>query len=150
MGNRCIITTKDKTVGVYLHWNGGRDSVEAFLMYCKLQKFRSPEQDNYGWARLCQIIGNYFGTGGLSIGIDTLDNLPDAEYCDNGIYIIQNWEIIDRVYPWEDFTEQQSHDILDMLEAIDNSQPEFMQLTEDKQNRKPEFRNWVEGIRSKE
>lgn len=31
MGNRAIITNKEKKVAVYLHWNGGRDSVEAFL-----------------------------------------------------------------------------------------------------------------------
>lgn len=31
MGNRAIITTKKRDLGVYLHWNGGRDSVGAFL-----------------------------------------------------------------------------------------------------------------------
>ena len=40
MGNRAIITTKkdfdNNGIGVYLHWNGGRDSVQAFLTYCKL------------------------------------------------------------------------------------------------------------------
>lgn len=47
--------------------------------------------DEYGWARLCQVIGNYF-KGNLSLGIETLDNLPAAEDCDNGMYIIENWE----------------------------------------------------------
>lgn len=68
MGNRAVITaSKDKDIqnsndiGVYLHWNGGRDSVEAFLTYCKLRKFRAPDKDNYGWARLCQVISNFFG-----------------------------------------------------------------------------------------
>ena len=35
MGNRAIITTQkdfdNNGIGVYLHWNGGRDSVQAFL-----------------------------------------------------------------------------------------------------------------------
>ena len=33
MGNRAVITTRKdlKDIGVYLHWNGGRDSVEGFL-----------------------------------------------------------------------------------------------------------------------
>ena len=73
MGNRAVITTstdinvsESNDIGVYLHWNGGRDSVEAFLLYCKLKGYRTPEYDNYGWARLCQVIGNFFG-GGLSI-----------------------------------------------------------------------------------
>lgn len=29
MGNRAVITTSDKKMGIYLHWNGGRDSVEV-------------------------------------------------------------------------------------------------------------------------
>ena len=33
MGNRAIITTKDCDLSLYLHWNGGRDSVEGFLAY---------------------------------------------------------------------------------------------------------------------
>ena len=62
MGNRAIITTKDKKIGVYLHWNGGLDSVNAFLKYCELKGYRSPDSSNYGFARLCQVIGNYFGS----------------------------------------------------------------------------------------
>jgi hypothetical protein len=37
MGNRAVITTEQKRIGVYLHWNGGLDSVEGFLTYCKEQ-----------------------------------------------------------------------------------------------------------------
>lgn len=63
MGNRAVITTRKDLngIGVYLHWNGGRDSVSAFLTYCKLKGFRPPERDNYGWAYLCTTIGNFFG-----------------------------------------------------------------------------------------
>ena len=94
MGNRAVITTKEgyiiqeSNLGVYLHWNGGRDSVEAFLKYCELKGFRSPENDCYGWARLCQVIGNFFG-GGNSVGIDVVENL-DCNNFDNGVYIIEN------------------------------------------------------------
>lgn len=49
MGNRAIITTKKRDLGVYLHWNGGRDSVGAFLEYCELRGFRAPDGDTYGW-----------------------------------------------------------------------------------------------------
>ncbi len=62
MGNRAVITTKENWkhngVGIYLHWNGVRDSVEAFLKYCNLKGYRSPSEDCYGWARLAQVIGN--------------------------------------------------------------------------------------------
>ena len=67
MGNRAIITTKKRDLGVYLHWNGGRDSVGAFLEYCELRGFRAPDSDTYGWARLCQVICNYMGAEGLSV-----------------------------------------------------------------------------------
>ena len=69
MGNRSIIKPKDKNIGVYLHWNGGIDSVTAFLKYCELRRFRSLD-DTYGMARFCQVVGNFFG-GSLSIGIET-------------------------------------------------------------------------------
>lgn len=123
MGNRAVITTKDKKIGVYLHWNGGRDSVEAFLAYCKLQGYRPPESDCYGWARLCQIIGNFFG-GGLSLGIDEYNRL-DRDNGDNGVYIIENWEIIGREFSHR---EQREYPLRDMLIEINEKQPSHIKL----------------------
>lgn len=75
MGNRAVITTAKEWahggIGVYLHWNGGLDSVEAFLKYCEMKGYRTPDRDCYGWARLCQVLGNFFG-GSASVGINTL------------------------------------------------------------------------------
>ena len=100
MGNRAVITTRDNYknngVGVYLHWNGGRDSVEAFLATCKAKGYRPPERDCYGWAYLCREIANFFDDG-LSVGIDTLNRL-DCDNGDNGTYIIENWEIVEQKY----------------------------------------------------
>lgn len=128
MGNRAVITTsraKDPQtsddLGIYLHWNGGRDSVEAFLTYCRLRGFRRPEEDNYGWARLCQVIANYLGPDGLSIGIDKCCNL-DCDNYDNGVYVIENWRIVDRKY--HSGREQHNYDLLEMLHEIDEAQPE--------------------------
>ena len=56
MGNRAVITTKERKIGLYLHWNGGRDTIEPLLKYCELQGFRPPSQDCYGWARMCQVM----------------------------------------------------------------------------------------------
>lgn len=125
MGNRAVITNKEKKVGVYLHWNGGRDSVEAFLKYCELRQFRSPDTQNYGWARLCQVIANFMGADGLSVGIDNYENLANY-YLDNGIYIIQDWKIVGR----EDFEgeEQDTHSLPEMLIAIDECQPANQQI----------------------
>lgn len=135
MGNRAVITaSRDKDVkhsydiGVYLHWNGGRDSVEAFLKYCELKGYPAPDDDDYGWARFCQVIGNFFG-GSLSIGINTCNKL-DCDNWDNGVYVISGWEIVDRKY----FSglEQESYDLMDMLVRIDNAQPESERIGFDK------------------
>lgn len=91
MGNRAVITTTEKNIGIYLHWNGGIDSVTAFLKYCELRGFRS-FPDDYGIARFTQVVANYFG-GGLSIGVT--DN-PEgwAEGADNGMYVVDGWNIV--------------------------------------------------------
>ena len=128
MGNRAVITTKynfeNNGVGIYLHWNGGRDSVEAFLKYMELRGFRSPDVDCYGWARLCQVIGNYFG-GTLSVGIDVINRL-DCDNWDNGTYIIEGWKIVGREF--FDGAEQKSYDLVEMMKDIDEKQPSHDQL----------------------
>lgn len=143
MGNRAVITSKEyltnpDAIGVYLHWNGGRDSVEAFLLYCKAKGYRPPEEDCYGWARFCQVVGNYFG-GGLSIGIDACSRL-DCDNWDNGVYIIEGWEIVDRRFAPEE--EEQDRDLLEMLRKINETQPPKELLPdEDLQRAVEEFRN---------
>lgn len=130
MGNRAVITTKENWknngVGVYLHWNGGITSIKCFLEYCKLKGYRPPETDCYGWARLCQVVGNFFG-GGYSVGVDTLSNL-DCDNGDNGTYIIENWEIVDRKYECGCVDD---YDTTEFLVAIDEKMPECEQLSED-------------------
>ena len=129
MGNRAVITTKENFenngVGVYVHWNGGRDSVEGFLKYCELRGFRSPDTDCYGWARLVQVIANFMGADGLSVGIDTVDNL-DCDNGDNGVYIIKGWQIVGREH--FDWGEQNEYGLNDMLKSIDEAQPREQQL----------------------
>lgn len=132
MGNRAVITTQEyltnpDTIGVYLHWNGGRDSVQAFLLYCKLKGYRPPETDCYGWARLCQVVGNYFG-GELSLGIDVCSRL-DCDNWDNGVYIVKGWEIVRRKFaPTQ---EQDQYDLLEMLRDINAAQPPTEQLPDE-------------------
>ena len=131
MGNRAVITTRENFdndgVGVYLHWNGGYDSVNAFLTYCKLKGYRAPDSDCYGWARLCQVIGNFFG-GSTSIGIDVVSSL-DCDNWDNGTYIINGWNIVGREY--YEGREQNAYDLVEMLIEIDSKQPEAERLGAD-------------------
>lgn len=130
MGNRAVITTEknfeNNGVGVYLHWNGGYDSVSTFLKYCEIKGYRTPDTDNYGWARLCQVIGNFFG-GSTSVGIDTVDKL-DCDNYDNGVYIIKGWEIVDRKH--KRYAEQMEYEMEEMLLEIDKAMPEDEQIGE--------------------
>lgn len=135
MGNRAVITTstdvevdKSNDIGIYLHWNGGRDSVEAFLTYCRISGFRPPEQDCYGWARLCQVIGNFFGGDRLSVGIDRCCRL-DCDNRDNGVYIIKDWQIVGRKF--FSGNEQDQHDLREFIHKLDQAQPEKLRLGEE-------------------
>ena len=131
MGNMAVITTDSidlkasNNFGVYLHWDGGRDKVEAFLAYCKLKGYPPPErQPDYGWARLCLVIGNYIG-GEDSLVID-LCNHMELDNGDNGVYIIRDWEIIGREYNRN--PEQMDNNMFTMLCAINEAQPVKEQL----------------------
>ncbi len=142
MGNRAVITTRERKMGVYLHWNGGRDSVGPLLKYCEMKGYRSPSHDCYGWARLCQVIGNFFG-GTLSVGIAPYTTDRQMNPGDNGIYVIDGWEIADHlmadydkdwnivgmrhVFPDE---EERGRDFSEMLRALDERMPESERLGE--------------------
>ena len=138
MGNRAVITTPKKDLALYLHWNGGRDSVEPLLKYCELQGYCPPSTDSYGWARMAQVMGNFFG-GTSGLGIDTFKRLGDQG--DNGVYIIDGWKIVDRIETaydkdwnaigWrhiEPCREDSYHGYDEMLRAYDEAMPEKLRL----------------------
>ena len=128
IGNRAVITTRENFdnngIGIYVHWNGGVKSVTAFLDYCRMRGFRAPDEDNYGWARLTQVIANFMGGDGLSVGVDTVNHL-DCDNWDNGTYIIEGWKIVGHEYnkPSND-----TYDRFKLLRQIDDSQPEDQKL----------------------
>lgn len=129
MGNRAVITLKSKDkpdLGVYLHWCGDRDQVEAFLLYCELKSYRSPDEDCYGWARLAQTIANYFDNG-LSIGINLCCYL-DCNNGDNGVYEIEGWKIVGRKFCGRDHYGLKYYGFLQFLKDINAAQPEKVQL----------------------
>ena len=121
MGNRAVITTAPYSLnntGIYVHWNGGRSSVEAFLKACKQLGYRSPESDPaYAMARLTQVIGTYFG-GTLSLGIGTLRHL-DCDNGDNGVYVIGgDWEIVGRKFGSDDETGPNEQIVADIMAKL--------------------------------
>lgn len=125
MGNRAIVKPEGKNIGVYLHWNGGIDSVTAFLKYCELRDFRGFD-DEYGVARFCQVVGNFF-EGGLSLGVMTNvgETEEDAYGLDNGIYVVKDWEIVRNI---GGYGVREGYDMDEFLKTIDHAQPDSEQL----------------------
>ena len=109
MGNRAVIAFESMPeVGIYLHWNGGRESVEAFLAEAKRRQLRGGD---YGLARLTQLIGEFFSYSPslfrpepdheCSLGVAPLKQL-DCNNGDNGLYWISDrFEIVRREYAGE-------------------------------------------------
>lgn len=86
MGNRAVIVNgkySPGAVGVYLHWNGGRDSIEGFLKATE-HVMAGRTDAVYSFARFIQIVGNFFG-GCLSLGLGLCREL-DCDNGDNGVY----------------------------------------------------------------
>lgn len=126
MGNRAVISDKEKEVGIYLHWNGGPESICAFLTYAKLAGVRNVEMDpDYFYARLTQIIGNFFG-GVLSLGIGRYEHL-DKDNGDNGVYFVdENFNVVLREFA-PGYKEKQNLEYMrKFLLEIDNRQAEHI------------------------
>lgn len=89
MGNRAVITLEanegqQHPVALYVHWNGGLESVLAFIQYT-WETFERGRNDLFTFhARLCQVLGNFFSDGLSLYGhpLDEADGL--AEGCDKG------------------------------------------------------------------
>lgn len=101
MGNRAtVIFTDGKesfSPAVYLHWNGGPESIYGFLEELDQRQIRADQE--YECARFIQLIGEFFdqdGIGGLSLGVangpatDSLEDLNKVgtDKGNNGIYLV--------------------------------------------------------------
>ena len=104
MGNRAVISFQDSSentldtsqVGIYLHWNGGLESIEAFCKAASALGVNEP-------ARFIQMIGNWFG-GNSSLYVDVISRL-DYDNGDNGAYVISKasdesneWKVVKRFF----------------------------------------------------
>lgn len=142
MGNRAVIAfgkssdsvNLKQTFGIYLHWNGGRESVQGFLYATKelmKQAGRGPD-GQYGPARLVQIIGNFLG-GALSLGLGPLCEL-DCDNGDNGTFVVdpETMEIVGRLHKCGErgFNKEYCQKVRD--QAIENSRNIFCPPSESK------------------
>lgn len=134
MGNRAVITAsksanvaESNDLGIYLHWNGGWDSVKGFLTYCKIKGYTSPERDENGYIQLARVIQNFMKSS-------TVEVAPcralDCDNWDNGVYVIENWKIVGRQY--FKGKEQHEYDLEEFVKYVDECQPEAERLGEDK------------------
>ena len=83
MGNHAIITFEEARtthpVALYLHWNGGLESILAFTQYT----YAIGTLYDYH-TRLCQVIGNFFDEGLSLYAHPAADAEIIGKSCDNG------------------------------------------------------------------
>jgi hypothetical protein len=88
MGNRAVVTfnNDDSSKCIYLHWNGGRDSVSGFLKAAK-ELGIAPRAEAFG-----QMIAQYFFEVPLSsLNVYLADFASaDTDNFDNGVYYVSD------------------------------------------------------------
>lgn len=98
MGNRAVIALKSMpTIGVYLHWNGSPDQVQAILDDVASYARKPQGDETYAFARLVEACCNAAGPREeTSVGVALIVNL-DTDNGDNGLYWIgDDWKIVER------------------------------------------------------
>lgn len=127
MGNRAVIALNgysDDTKGIYLHWNGGRSSIMAFLEFAKRDQ---PWIKESGVDKLISGI-HCFGVSAHKVELARCGEL-DCDNRDNGVYIVDtaSFEIIGRVF---DRNEEQMNYTLDpFVEHIEEMYATKMGIT---------------------
>ncbi|TVM31187.1 hypothetical protein [Oceanidesulfovibrio marinus] len=87
MGNRACIIHENAELGIYLHWNGGPESVYPMLEYARAHA-RLGESD-YAMSRLVQVIANFLG-GNLDIGLFRHKDYDRPDPGNHGLYYIDS------------------------------------------------------------
>jgi hypothetical protein len=119
MGNRAVIALdeySDDAIGIYLHWNGGRDSIEGFLQAAREQMSGRLGDPRYGRARLIQVIGTFM-EGSLSLGMGKCSEL-DCDNGDQGVYIVDSETLTITGRRYRKNQEQKAHDSAEIAQLI--------------------------------
>ena len=100
MGNRAVITFKTNPAApcIYLHWNGGRASVEGFLRAAKALGISGDHRERMD--ALAEVLARAFFKNpvGMNVYREEYGN-ADTDNWDNGVYVIDDdWEIVDRLF----------------------------------------------------
>lgn len=121
MGNRAIITTAPEkgAPAIYLHWNGGRDSVEGFLMAANHMHLYSITDDRERMDAFGKLIAEHFFNseyGKMNVYPHTMHSWHD-DAGDHGIYVIDSdFHIVGRLFAPR--TEQNAYSSMDIFHAI--------------------------------
>ena len=114
MGNRAVITLKDDTIpkedqlSVYLHWNGGLDSVKPLLRFC---------QSNLNGLNPMKHVAEVASVAFGGTHVVEPYNKCDTDNYDNGVYFINGYfEMIGREHMRNE--EQQDYDPEEMYRKI--------------------------------
>jgi len=112
MGNRAVVcfdSFDENSIGVYFHWNGGRDSIESILKATREVMGGRLGDSSYGMARFVQVAGTAL-PGNTSLGLGQCKTLDTDNY-DNGTYVVdsETMEITNRLY--FKGTEQNEYDV---------------------------------------
>ena len=121
MGNRAVITMteRDDSPAIYLQWNGGKDSIEGFLLAAK--KFAEVRPVAMEGRLACgpylnekKFMDEFAEMIRKHFGLNTYRKeykQADTDNWDNGTYIINGlMEIVDRRYVPEGYTEEEDQE----------------------------------------
>jgi len=128
MGNRAVVIFTHKehySPCIYLHWNGGPESVYGFLEELERRGAVRFGDVSYAAARFVQVAGEFFdidGHGALSLGVwngpepgspDKADTFLDIDPGDNGVYLV-GWKkckfYVRRFICGKEFTREEVND----------------------------------------
>jgi hypothetical protein len=105
MGNRAVITfsTADNAPAIYLHWNGGRASVEGFLKASRqlgLRHARTPQAQADALDNIAEMLARYFFRCEVGMNVYRLHFAgSDRDNGDNGTYLLgQDLSILARLH----------------------------------------------------
>lgn len=119
MGNRAVITpsTNDNAPSIYLHWNGGLASVEAFLAAARHLSIRGSDAANFD--RIAELIATHFFKCEVGMTVYRQSyGRADSDNWDNGTYLVdENLNIVDRLYQrnGEEFNPKKPREIFEHI-----------------------------------
>ena len=122
MGNRAVVTfgTDQKSPCIYLHWNGGRASVDGFLGAVKELNINPPDprwgmvDEARFFEQMARVVGPWFfgNDPGFTIYLEEY-GFSDASNGDNGVYVLSkdSLEIVGRKF-------KKTHEEIDAVKTL--------------------------------